>query len=114
MPVKDFAFHTSQEANPWVEIDLGRVVSVTGVLAKNRPHGIERAAALRLSVSTDGSKWNEVWHATKPQETWEIPVTDFVAGAQVPGRKARYVRLELKPSAPEFFHPRQVEVWGKE
>jgi hypothetical protein len=40
--------------------------------------------------------------------------TDFLAGAQVPGRKARYLRLELKPQTPEYFHLRQVKVWAKD
>ena len=30
-PAADFAFSTSEEMNPWVELDLGRDVSVTGV-----------------------------------------------------------------------------------
>jgi alpha-L-fucosidase len=117
-PAADFAFHTNPELNPWTELDLGRPVSVTGVRVLNRiscgQPGQDRAATLRLSVSLDGKTWAAVWQADRAQPTWEIPVTDFLAGAQVPGRKARYVRLELKPAKPEYLHLRQVEVWGKE
>jgi alpha-L-fucosidase len=116
-PVADFAFHTAAEANPWVEIDLGREVSVTGVRVLNRigagQPGQDRAATLRLSVSKDGKKWEEVWKAERGDPQWEIPVTDFLAGAQVPGRQARYIRLETHPAQPEYFHLRQVEVWGR-
>ena len=117
-PVDDFAFSTSQEANPWVEIDLGREVSVTGVRVLNRTKaaqaGMDRAATLRLSISSDGKSWTEVWKAESGLPLWEIPVNDFLAGAQVPGRKARFVRLETKPEKPEYFHLRQVQVYGKE
>jgi alpha-L-fucosidase len=117
-PPADFAFHTAAELNPWVEIDLGKEVSVTGVHVLNRidaaQAGQDRAATLRLSVSLDGKRWQEVWKAAKAQPAWDIPITDFVAGAEVPGRKARYLRLELKPAKAEYFHLRQVEVWGKE
>jgi len=117
-PAADFAFHTNQELNPWIEIDLGREVSVTAVRILNRigagQPGQDRAATLRLSVSSDAKTWVEVWKADRGLPSWEIPLTDFLAGAQVPGRKARHVRLELKPAKPEYFHLRQVEVWGKE
>jgi hypothetical protein len=116
-PAADFAFHTAEEANPWIEIDLGREVPVTGVRVLNRTScgqpGIDRAATLRLSVSTDGKIWSEVWKADRGLPAWEIPVTDILAGAQVPGRKARYLRFEIKPAKPEYLHLRQVEVWGK-
>jgi hypothetical protein len=117
-PVADFAFHTAAELNPWLQIDLGRETAVTGVRVLNRVDagqaGQDRAATLRLSVSKDGKEWQEVWKAGTVEAVWEIPVNDFRAGAQVPGRKARYLRLELHPAKSEYFHLRQVEVWGKD
>jgi hypothetical protein len=41
-------------------------------------------------------------------------VNDFLAGAEVPGRKARYLGLETKREKPEPFHLKQVQVYGKE
>jgi hypothetical protein len=75
--------------------------------------GQDRAASLRLLVSRDGRQWQEVWRAQSGEPAWEIPVTDFRAGVQVPGRKARFVRLDLCPAKPEYFHLRHVEVWGR-
>jgi alpha-L-fucosidase len=112
-PAGDFAFHTAQEMNPWAEIDLGREISVTGLRIKNRILGKERAATLRVSLSTDGQSWQEVWRAAGGQELWEIPVCDFLAGAQVPGRKVRFLKLDLAAAKPEYLHLRQVEVFGK-
>jgi hypothetical protein len=34
--------------------------------------------------------------------------------ARVPGRKARYLRLETKPARAEYFQCREVAMWGKE
>ena len=116
-PAADFAFHTTAEANPWVEIDLGRELSVTGARILNRTDvgqpGQDRAATLRVSVSSDGKTWTEVWKAERGEPQWEFPIMDYRAGAHVPGRNARYLRLELKPAKSEHFHLRQVEVWGK-
>ena len=104
--------------NPWLQIDLGREIAVTGVRVLNRVDagqaGEDRAVTLHLAVSQDGSEWHDVWKAGTVEAVWEIPVTDFRAGAQVPGRKTRYLRLELRPAKPEYFHLRQVEVWGKD
>ncbi len=114
-PALPYAFCTSEEKNPWVEIDLGKEISVTGVRILNRGDMCQdRAATLRLSVSKDGETWQEIWKADGAAPVWEVPVTDFRAGAHLPGRKARYIRLETRPSTPTFFHLKQVEVWGKE
>lgn len=114
-PAEDFAFCTAPEKNPWIEIDLGREVAVTGVHIANRVRcNQERAAGLRLAVSTDGKTWSEVWTAPKLQPAWDVPITDFLAGAQVAGRKLRYLRLETRNDTPTYFHLSQVEVYGKE
>lgn len=46
---------------------------------------------------------------------WRIiaEMRDLLAGAKIPGRKARYLRLELKSAKPETLHLRQVEVCGR-
>ncbi|MCB1132576.1 MAG: discoidin domain-containing protein, partial [Verrucomicrobiae bacterium] len=112
----DFAFHTKEETNPWVVLDLGNIYQATGLRVLNRIRagrpGVERAASLRLSVSTDGATWQEAWHADSAEEQWEIPLSSVRAGAEVPGREARYLRLELRNSEPTPLHLRQIEVWG--
>jgi len=82
----------------------------------NRTKGDQPAmdptATLRLSISSDGKTWTEVWKTEKILPQWEIPVNDFVAGAEIPGRKARYLRLERKSDKPGPFHLKEVEVYG--
>jgi alpha-L-fucosidase len=113
--VEDFAFCTAPEKNPWIEIDLGKEIAVAGVRIVNRSRcNPERAANLSLSVSKDGKTWDKAWIAPRVQDTWEVPITDFLAGAQVAGRKARYLRLETHNDRPTYFHLKKVDVYGKE
>jgi len=121
-PSSDFAIQTASEKNPWVQIDLGREISVTAVRVLNRVNaGQERMATFSLSLSTNGETWQEAWTGkigigNIKQPAWEIQVTDFVAGATIPGRITRYLRLEMHPQndyQTEQIQLRQIEVWGK-
>jgi len=108
-----FAFHTGEEVAPFVEIDLGREMKVTGLYIRNAESTPERMATMRASVSPDGSTWFEIWKAQKADRVWEVPVTEFVSGAQIPGRQVRFIRLQTHPAKPDHLLLKQVEVWGK-
>ena len=70
-------------------IDLGKPVTATGLLFQQAPAG------MKVSVSEDGSDWTEVKIAGKVGEAAEYPITSLVSGAQIPGRKIRFLRLDL-------------------
>jgi alpha-L-fucosidase len=89
------AFETENEKNPWAKIDLGGVRNVKAVVIENKPAN-QHSEGLILSVSTDGQKWREVWKAESWDLSWTIPLTTYDAGADVPGRKARYFKVETK------------------
>lgn len=89
------AFETEPEMNPWAKIDLGAVKNVKAVVIENQPLD-RRTAGLILSVSTDGQKWEEVWQAEDWDLSWTVPLTTLETGAEVPGRKARYFKMETK------------------
>ena len=110
-----FAFHTADEAAPFVEIDLGKEVKVTGLFIRNAApeNAANRMATLCACVSVDGTTWTEVWKAAKSEASWEFPVTTLVSGAQIPGRPARFIRLQTHPAAPAPLLLKQVEVYGK-
>jgi hypothetical protein len=110
-----FAFHTDNEAAPFVDIDLGKSVKVTGVFIRNaNPENAgNRMATLRASVSLDGREWTEVWRAATSEPSWEFPITSFVSGARIPGRQARFLRLQVHPTSPGPLLLKQVEVYGK-
>ena len=109
---RGFAFHTGDEMNPWVQIDLGQVVNVTGLIIENRP-GERRTDGLTLSISEDAKQWTKCWTAPKWQQVWEVTVTTSQAGAEVPERRARYLKLETNPAKPAPMLLQRVEVYGK-
>lgn len=103
---------TSSNSNemPALVIDLGRPLNATGMIIRNTGNGPKRISTLRASVSLDGTTWSEIWKTEVAENTWEVPITSFVAGADVPGRQVRYIRLETKPT---HLLLKQVEVYGK-
>lgn len=67
---------------------------------------------LTLSISQDGKEWVRVWKAEGPAATWEVSVNSLYAGAPVPGKPGRYVRIQLQPKNPESLRLRRVRVYG--
>jgi hypothetical protein len=114
-PPPSFAFHTAPEAAPQVVIDLEKFIKVTGLFIRNAnpENAMQRMATLTASVSRDGSNWTEIWKAAGSAAFWQVPVTQLVSGAQIPGIDVRYVRLQTHPKTPEPLLLKQVEVFGK-
>jgi len=44
-------------------------------------------------------------------DIWEIPVTNFVAGAQIPGKDARYVKIQRRIEKPDALHLQTVKIY---
>jgi alpha-L-fucosidase len=110
---KGFTFHTADETNPWAKIDLGAVKTVKAVVIENRP-GERRMEGLILSVSEDGKKWEQVWKAKKWEQRWLVRVTRFHSGIDVPGRPARYLKVETKGDQPRPMLLQRFTVYGDE
>lgn len=108
---RGFAFHTSNEKNPWLKLDLGKLQTVKAVIIENRPND-RRTEGLILSVSEDGKAWAECWRAKKWQERWIVPVTVFHAGIDALGKPARYLKLETKGETPRPLLLQRVSVYG--
>lgn len=110
---EQFAFHTGAEMKPNAIVDLGGKRSIRGILIRNREGYPERRAGVVVSLSLDGETWEQVWAASDRDETWEIPVTSFVAGAHVPGKDARYVKIERRLTKPDALHLQAVKIFGE-
>jgi hypothetical protein len=81
----DIFFHTQDEDNPWVEIDLQSVRRIGRVEVDNRTDSAaERAVPLILEVSSDGKSYRKVAEQTQVFNTWD---------ARFAPTAARYVRL---------------------
>ena len=79
----------------------------------NRPNE-GTSAGLIVSLSTDGKNWEQVWRAVAVETTWQIPVTHFHAGIDVPGRKARFIKLETKNDRPKPLLLQRFRAFGNE
>ena len=107
------AFHTSHEANPWWQVDLGTKARITQLRLFNvvGPSLImERASKFRCLVSADGMSWDEVFRRTERSPFGGIDGQPFewTPEFEVEGR---YLRIELLD--PQFFHLDQVQVYGR-
>jgi hypothetical protein len=83
----DFFFHTTEERNPWIELDLGRPTGIGAVRVVNRRDCcFERAIPLVVEVSNDQEHFREVARRTNGFSSWR---------ADFPRTTARYVRVRV-------------------
>jgi hypothetical protein len=96
-------FHTTQEKNPWFELDLGGVASFSAIEVQNRDDCCpDRAVPLSLEVSDDAQSWVEVARRKETFDTWR---------AEFPPQKARYVRA--RATRKTMLHLVRVSVYEK-
>lgn len=110
--VKDgtYGFHTSKDAAPWWQVDLGQSAPLTRIAVYNRCDGnvSNRAAKLKVLLSDDGLEWTTFY---------QHDGTDFLGQEDgkplvipVAGKKARFVRIQIP--GPQYLHLDEVEVFG--
>jgi hypothetical protein len=96
-------FHTVEENNPWVEIDLGARKKFARVEVDNREECCQdRAVPLVVETSNDANEFKEVARTTEPFGSWQAtfkPVT------------ARYVRVRADKKT--YLHLVRVGVRAK-
>lgn len=98
----DYAFHTAEQANAWVEVDLGAVHDLTAVSLWNRAGNPERAEGLVLFVSEDGENYTMAAQFEDGAAKWEARLDC----------SARYLRFAL-PDEPAYLHLKHVRVYGE-
>jgi hypothetical protein len=93
-------FHTKEEPNPWLEIDLERVLPVGRIEVQNRSDSsAERAVPLIVELSTDGKSYRPVAERAQPFNSWM---------ATFAPTDARYVRLRVPRTT--ILHLERVSV----
>ncbi len=111
---KAYAFHTREETNPHIVIDLSKNKEVHGLIIKNRSGCCqERAQNLTVWVSGDGKNWTKKWQAQQAREEWEVTLTTKSMGAEVPGVETRYIKLGLTGNEPQTLHLGNVSIYTK-
>lgn len=110
--VKDggIGFHTSQDKNPWWQVDLGRPYPISRVVIYNADDCAPRAKNLMVLLSKDGRKWDTayrhdgtVFYGAGDGKPLSVPTE---------GATARFVRAALPGT--EYLHLDEVEVYGTE
>jgi len=96
----ELGFHTNNEKNAWVQLDLGSEKRIRKVVVYNRTSNSQRAVPLIVEVSKDRRNWDEV---AKRDEDFAIWTAEFSP------KKARYVRLKLQDR--NFLHLAEIEVY---
>ncbi|MCY2995572.1 MAG: discoidin domain-containing protein [Planctomycetota bacterium] len=104
-----WGFHTSQDAKPWWQVDLGEISALERVLVYNACHVPDRTARLKVLLSADGQSWREVYahdgtvfRGTPDNKPLAVPLR---------GEPARFLRIELP--GPTWLHLDEVEVYGQ-
>lgn len=103
-PDKDpyYMIHTNIEDNPWWQVDLGKVFSLTSIRLHNRINVGERAKFIQAFISQDGRTWEKVYaHNGSMWKTLNINVND---------KQVRFVKVQLADR--NYLHLFEVEVFG--
>ncbi|MGQ9730614.1 MAG: HzsA-related protein [Candidatus Zipacnadales bacterium] len=112
--IKDgkWGFHTLNEPNPWWQVDLGEIFTLGRIVVYNRCDGGtgERAARMRVLVSTDGVQWRQV-HDCGGTAFGGIPDRAPLV-VQLREVQARFVRCQLPHEG--YFHLDEVEVYPRD
>ncbi|MCX5677373.1 MAG: discoidin domain-containing protein, partial [Planctomycetota bacterium] len=106
----NFGFHTGREDKPWWQVDLEKVQALDRVVVWNRCNtASERAASLRILLSSDGNAWRQAYqhdgttfYGVKDQSPLTVPLQ---------GAEARFVRIQLAENT--WLHIDEVEVFGQ-
>jgi hypothetical protein len=97
----NFFFHTTEEANPWLEFDLGATRSISRVRIENRRDCCsDRAVPLTVEVSTDGKNWKTVARQAEDFTSWSVSFGSV---------EARWVRLQTHRQT--YLHLAEVRIW---
>ncbi|MGC4091094.1 MAG: discoidin domain-containing protein [Polyangiaceae bacterium] len=97
-----YFFHTVEEKNPWVEIDMGAPTSFSAVRVINRRDCCrERADPLVLESSDDQQKWKLLARHDGNFSSWK---------ANFPATRARYLRVRIEKPGINILHLSGVRV----
>jgi hypothetical protein len=101
-------FHTQEDRNPWWQVDLGAIYTLSTAKIYNRQDCcLERSRLIQVMLSNDGSNWQTVYaHNGIPFGQNQLPLQ-----VNLESRRARYVRLQNNESG--YLHLLEVEIYGQ-
>lgn len=103
--IKDFAFHTSKEQNPWWILDLSGIYLLEHIEIFNRIRcSLELIKNIKMALSIDGCSWiwiDIVQYMSNDLKSIQVPLEEKFY--------ARFIRLEVFDYC--YFHLSQVNVF---
>jgi serine/threonine protein kinase len=103
----EFTFHTREEPDPFIVIDLSKVFEIDSLEIVNRkgdPKFHDRAKTITAwSGSTKDGPWDEFWRAQGGSADWLAKPAKSIS--------ARFIKLGLRGQG--IFHLHSVKVFGK-
>jgi len=103
-----WGFHTQHEDQPWWQVDLGRPRPIGRVVLYNRcDECAGRNARIIVLLSTDGKRFEPAYQHNGTVFYGKTDGKPMVA--ELPGTKARYVRLQLPGR--NYFHLDEVQLF---
>ena len=104
-------FHTNNESNPWWEVDLGRIYTLSDAVIYNRQDCCQyRERTLLVLLSNDGINWKQVYDNVKDNDGKDFGLDGKPLDVNLKGEQARFVRLQLKEKI--YFNLAEVEIYG--
>ena len=96
----DLIFHTKEEVDPWVVVDLGAPRPVDDVTVVSRADCCrDRGLPLVMEIAGEDGKFVQVGLRTAPFDTWQMTF---------PRRKVRYLRLRAQGKT--VLHLRDIQI----
>ena len=93
-------FHTKEEVDPWVVVDLGSTRPVDDVTVVSRADCCrDRGLPLVMELAGEDGKFVQVGLRTAPFDTWQVTF---------PRRKVRYLRLRAQGNT--VLHLRDIQI----
>ncbi|MCR8668813.1 alpha-L-fucosidase [Aestuariibaculum sp. M13] len=109
-----FAFHSKEEKEAFAIIDLEKNYQVKGIDIFNQKHYLTNDLNFSVFTSIDGENWNKIEDKKGSFYHWEVPVTQFNAGIELPGIKGRYIKVSVESSSTAALHLKKLQVYGSE
>jgi len=93
-------------------IDLGRPYSVSGLQLNFIALPDSGPPAYSIQTSNDGKNWEVTDYQPGRQLSQDVPILRYEAGAFIPGRTARYLKIQRLPSHPGALRILDSKVFG--
>lgn len=104
---KGGVFHTQSEKDPWVIVRLPEEHLLTGMVLVNRLGQLGRTKSLAVYASSNGEDWTLLERNDAFGEQWRL---DLVGK----GVRAGWIKVVGPREQPEYFHLRNVCIYGEE